>query len=242
MLQLIRKLLDSVKYTILHPQWRVNRYHSQSLKFIHTLQKCRVLDIGSGNADYHDSLAGNNVLFTLDYPGTNTRYKYPPMIYGTAESLPTVEGFFDYVLLLEVLEHIEMDREALNEALRVLKPGGRLIISVPFLYPSHDTPYDFRRYTKYGLISLLEQTGFKLISCKSKGNSAIVSLQLLNLALMEATLKALVLWKPLGLVIGLIFWPVTIIANIASVPLTFARFLDASSLGHIAVAEKPVKG
>lgn len=242
MLQLIHKFLGSIKYTILHPQWLANRYHLQSLKVVEAIQNCHVLDIGSGNADYHKNLAADNVLVTLDYPGTNVRYKRFPMIYGTADSLPTIDNHFDYALLLEVLEHIEMDREAVCEALRVLKPGGRLIISVPFLYPSHDTPHDFRRYTKYGLKSILEQAGFRVISCRSSGNSAIVSLQLLNLTLMEVTLKTLILWKPLGLLVGLVSWPITIIVNIASTPLLFVNFIDASSLGHTAVAEKPVEG
>ena len=59
---------------------------------------------------------------------------------------------------------------------------------------------------------------------------------------MEATLKTLLLWKPLGLLVGLITWPVAITINMASVPLMFMNFMDASSLGHTAVAEKPVKG
>jgi len=156
--------------------------------------------------------------------------------------LPFTDNRFDYTFLLEVLEHIELDREAVGEAFRVLKPGGRLIISVPFLYPSHDIPYDFRRYTAYGLKSILVQAGFSVISCRSKGNSLIASLQLLNLTLMEVTLKTLLAWKPLGLLVGLVTWPVTILINVASAPLIPISSLNAASLGHTAVAEKPIKG
>jgi SAM-dependent methyltransferase len=206
-----------------------------------TISNSRVLDIGSGNADYHKNLAPDNSLVTLDYPNTNIRYRRFPAVYGTADSLPFTDNIFDCALLLEVLEHIELDREAVSEALRVLKPGGRLIISAPFLYPSHDIPYDFRRYTAFGLRSILEQAGFRLISCKPHGNSATTSLQLLNLTLMEVSLNTLLLWKPLGLLVGLIIWPVTITINIASIPLMLMKFMTASSLGYTAVAEKPVE-
>jgi hypothetical protein len=58
---------------------------------------------------------------------------------------------------------------------------------------------------------------------------------------MEVSLNTLLLWKPLGLLVGLIIWPVTITINIASIPLMLMKFMTASSLGYTAVAEKPVE-
>lgn len=242
MLKLIHNILSSLKYTIFHPQWQANRYHLKTQGILKNITGSRVIDIGSGNAGYQKTLAPGNTLFTLDYPDTNIRYGSRPMIYGTAISLPFTKNTFDYVLLLEVLEHIELDREAICETLRVLKPGGRLIVSVPFLYPAHDTPHDFRRYTTFGLESTLKQAGFRIVSCKPNGNSAVATLQLLNLTLMEATLKTLLLWKPLGLLVGVVAWPVAIMINIISIPLMSVNFMSASSLGHTAVAEKSVSG
>lgn len=65
------------------------------------------------------------------------------------------EGVFDAVFLLEVLEHIEEPPRALDEVFRVLRPGGRVVITTPFLFEIHDAPNDFYRFTAHGLRWLL---------------------------------------------------------------------------------------
>lgn len=62
---------------------------------------------------------------------------------------------FDAVFLIEVLEHVQDPQRALAQIERVLKPGGRLVFSVPFSFEMHDTPYDFWRFTQFGLARLL---------------------------------------------------------------------------------------
>jgi SAM-dependent methyltransferase len=61
------------------------------------------------------------------------------------------DNSFDVVTIMEVLEHVTNPHAAANEIKRVLKPGGRLILSTPFIFPLHDRPMDFFRFTKYGL-------------------------------------------------------------------------------------------
>ena len=63
-----------------------------------------------------------------------------PYYVASAEALPFPEGFFDVVLSHEVLEHVEDDRQAMKEACRVLRPGGRLVVFVPnrlWLFETH---------------------------------------------------------------------------------------------------------
>jgi SAM-dependent methyltransferase len=62
---------------------------------------------------------------------------------------------FDAVICMEVLEHIPTPHLAMEKIFLALKPGGALIMSVPFLFPLHDRPHDYFRYTKYGLKYLL---------------------------------------------------------------------------------------
>lgn len=70
--------------------------------------------------------------------------------------LPFESESFDVVLCLSVLEHLETPQKAIEEMKRVLKPGGRIIVSVPFLFPIHDAPGDYWRFTKFGLRNLFK--------------------------------------------------------------------------------------
>jgi SAM-dependent methyltransferase len=78
-----------------------------------------------------------------------------PDIVANAEDLPLVSNTIDTVLMTEVLEHTENNSKIMREVFRVLKEGGTLIGSVPFLYPFHKDPVDNIRYTFQGLESLL---------------------------------------------------------------------------------------
>lgn len=62
---------------------------------------------------------------------------------------------FDVVVIAEVLEHLHSPHLAINNIKNILSDNGRLILTVPFIFPIHDRPYDYYRYTKYGLKFLL---------------------------------------------------------------------------------------
>jgi SAM-dependent methyltransferase len=83
--------------------------------------------------------------------------------------LPFGDTQFDTVLATEVLEHVDDAERAVAEIYRVLRPGGHLLATVPYLYPTHEPPYDFRRFTHYGLQRLLERHGFTDVEVTSKG-------------------------------------------------------------------------
>jgi len=69
----------------------------------------------------------------------------------------------DTVTLFQVLEHIAEPQQLLDEVYRILKPGGRLIITVPFMWHIHEAPHDYYRYTRYGLEYMLRKAGFLII-------------------------------------------------------------------------------
>lgn len=72
-----------------------------------------------------------------------------------AYRLPFGDEAFDVVLCAEVLEHMHSPALALAEVRRVLKGGGKLLLTTPFAYPIHYAPTDYYRFTRFGLLHLL---------------------------------------------------------------------------------------
>jgi SAM-dependent methyltransferase len=68
-----------------------------------------------------------------------------------------------------VLEHVFNPDDFLNEVNRVLKPSGKLLLTVPFVWDEHEQPYDYARYSSFGLRSLLEKHGFSIVKHEKVG-------------------------------------------------------------------------
>lgn len=75
---------------------------------------------------------------------------------------------FDVVVMGEVLEHLHSPHLAIKRIHNALRPNGKLIITVPFIFPIHDRPYDYYRYTRYGLEFLLRE--FNDVSITERNN------------------------------------------------------------------------
>jgi SAM-dependent methyltransferase len=124
-----------------------------------------LLDAGAGNQPYriwYEPLVKSVVAVDAAPAGGLAALAF-------VDQLPFRDASFDTVLSTEVWEHVEDAAAAARESFRVLRPGGRLLITVPFLYPTHEAPYDFSRFTNFGLTSLLERAGFVVERMDSKG-------------------------------------------------------------------------
>ncbi|MEK7177181.1 MAG: class I SAM-dependent methyltransferase [Patescibacteria group bacterium] len=111
--------------------------------------KSRVLDVGSGGSSYQKFFP-NRVTVDID-PNRE------PDVIGDAHALPFKDGEFETVLCTEVLEHVKNPFDVEKEFWRVLKPGGILVLSTRFIFPIHDAPNDFWRFTRYGLKMIFKQ-------------------------------------------------------------------------------------
>jgi len=133
----------------------------------HTSSK-KTLDIGCGNK-YYDNLFPNKINIDID------KNKKPDII-ASVYNLPFQDNEFDNILCLEVLEHLFEPAKAISEINRVLKPGGKLILSTRFIFPLHDAPEDYFRYTKYGLQKLFKNWQIKEIKSETHSLEAIAVL------------------------------------------------------------------
>jgi len=121
-----------------------------------------VLDAGAGHAPY-EHLFDHARYEAADFNKVvGKKYTQQTYICDLA-SIPVEDARFDYVVFNQVMEHLPDPSAVLRELRRVLKPGGQMICSTPLFYEEHDTPYDFYRYTQYGLRHLLNEAGFELV-------------------------------------------------------------------------------
>ena len=158
----IQQYLTRIRRTPFHPQWLVSDNQKQRYHHLHLLSGM-VLDIGCADKALAAHLPEDCHYVGLDYYATvQSIYHTRPDVYAEAGRLPLVSACADGVLLFEVLEHVPDPAAAIAEIARVLRPGGKLLLSVPFLYPIHNAPYDFHRFTRYALLRLMHNHGLEL--------------------------------------------------------------------------------
>jgi SAM-dependent methyltransferase len=122
----------------------------------------RMLDFGCGAKPYRDLFKIENYVgVDIEVSGHDHQQEEIDVFYDGSR-LPFVDASFDFVLSSEVLEHVFNLPEILIEIHRVLVSGGSLLLTVPFAYPEHEVPYDFARYTRFGMKALLERHGFRV--------------------------------------------------------------------------------
>lgn len=189
---LIRHLIEPLKHTPFHPQWFIFRKERISRTEIGKQAHGLVLDIGSGREMIKNYLSDECKYVSLDYYQTATQwYGTRPQIFSDGQNLPIKSGSTDTILMLDVLEHLPEPELCIKEIWRVLRPGGKLILQVPFLYPLHDSPYDYHRWTFHGLQTLAHRHGFSIDNDKAVGHPLESSALLMNLALSKTVLN----WK-----------------------------------------------
>lgn len=141
-----------------------------------------VLDVGCGHQPYRSRLldppSGATTYVGLDLPPT--AYSAPDLLWdGSAIGLRS--GSIDIAFATEVLEHVPDPSPVLAEVHRVLRPGGRLVFTVPFLWPLHDVPNDEYRYTPFALERVLRAAGFDELEMRPMGGWDASLAQLLGL-------------------------------------------------------------
>lgn len=111
-----------------------------------------LIDLGCGNAPLAGIYRDKVERYTwLDWPNSPHR-EYEVDIHADLNTvLPIEDESYETVILSDVIEHISNPELLFSECTRILKPGGHLLVGVPFLYPLHEEPFDYHRYTIHKL-------------------------------------------------------------------------------------------
>ncbi len=152
-----------------------------------------LLDVGCGFSPYK-SIILSPPSCVSKYVGLdleNNAYQ-PPDLTWDGDIIPLEDNSIGCAMATEVLEHCLNPQQVLDEVFRVLKPGGLLFLTTPFVWPLHDTPSDYYRYTPYALDSLFGRSGFVDCEIRPLGGWNAVCAQMLGLWIRRSPMPVLV--------------------------------------------------
>lgn len=134
-----------------------------AVKEFSSLISGNVLDFGCGSKPYASLFSGAINYVGVDVKTSGHDHKDSKVdVFYDGRTLPFCDGQFDAVVSFEVFEHVFNLPEILLEIRRVIKDSGYLLVSLPFAWYEHETPYDYARYTSFGITHLLRSSGFEI--------------------------------------------------------------------------------
>lgn len=148
--------------------------------------KGKTLDIGCGQKPYEKYFTSSEYIgLEIDSP-ENRRRKKADYFYD-GKKFPFYDREFDSVIVNQVLEHVFNPDEFLSDIHRVLKEDGMLLLSIPFVWDEHEQPFDYARYSSFGLRYLLNKHNFEIIEYRKSVNDIRIIFQLINAYIYKKT-------------------------------------------------------
>lgn len=122
------------------------------------------LDFGCGSMQYRSMFNSADEYIGLDVQEAEKNGFKPDndVVLYDGRNIPFSKRYFDSCVAIEVLEHVEDLDYCLQELSRVIKPRGDFIFTVPMAFPIHLEPWDYRRFTSYGIKNMMENNGFEI--------------------------------------------------------------------------------
>jgi len=162
-------------------------------------------------------------------------------IWGDGQSLPVASECVDTVLCTQVLEHVPEPAQLMAEIARVLKPGACAIMTAPQEWGVHQEPYDYYRYTRYGLAYLAEKAGLHVELLDSRGGFWAMMGQRWSSYLYDTTCRPL---RRRGHRLAFVLCaipvlPLSALSQLLGLGLDRLQRLDRNTLGYVLVARKP---
>jgi SAM-dependent methyltransferase len=141
--------------------------------------KGKTLDVGCGQKPYKE-LFQNTEYIGLEIDAAQNNHQKKADYYYDGQKFPFQDNIFDSVLINQVFEHVFNPDEFLKEVNRVLKKEGTLLMTVPFVWDEHEQPFDYARYSSFGLAHLLNLHGFEILEHRKSMDDVRVIFQLIS--------------------------------------------------------------
>jgi SAM-dependent methyltransferase len=178
----------SVLGVFINPFFIARRGLLKSIKEVGKEVTGKTLDVGCGTKPYEKYFNCSEYIgLEIDTAVNQDKNKADHVYDG--KKFPFGDGEFDSIVTNQVLEHVFNPDEFLDEINRILKVNGKLLLTVPFVWDEHEQPYDYARYSSFGLKSLLERNGFEIIKHRKSVNDFRVIAQLINGYIYKLTYK-----------------------------------------------------
>lgn len=180
----------------------------------------RVLDVGAGQAPWRELLSqAEYVGLDVESADSFGMRRQPDVVYYDGCAMPFDSASFDHVMCSEVLEHVPDSAAFMTEVARVLRPGGSLILTVPWSARLHHVPNDYVRFTRYGLERLLRAAGFSQMHVQERGNDVTAVANKMIVMCMR-------LLRPRHLIDALWCWPLLLVAAPVALGLLLAAHVS----------------
>ena len=150
--------------------------------------KGKTLDVGCGTKPYEKYFNSTGHI-GIEVGHTIHKGYDRADVYYNGDILPFQDKEFDSIVTNQVLEHVFTPDLFLSEINRVLKSNGTLLLTVPFAWDEHEQPFDYARYSSFGLSHLLDKHGFEIIRSRKSAANITAVFQLFNAYLYKKTRK-----------------------------------------------------
>jgi len=161
--------------------------HRHVLSLISRLEG-KLLDIGCGTKPYKDMCDNVSEYIGLEIDDEGNRNHSFADVFYDGRTMPFEDKSFDSLISNQVFEHVFNPNEFLKEVNRVAKMDAKLLLTVPFVWDEHEQPYDYARYSSFGLKYILSENGFEVTEHRKSNNGIEIIFQLLNDYIYKVTL------------------------------------------------------
>ncbi|WP_371932925.1 class I SAM-dependent methyltransferase [Bradyrhizobium sp. CCGUVB23] len=132
----------------------------------------RLLDLGCGKVPLYGTYRSRvNEVTCVDWGNSLHDTPHLDKEADLTKPIDFPDQSFDTIILSDVLEHIPTPLNLCREISRLLAPGGKLIMNVPFYYPLHEIPHDFYRYTEFALRYFMADSGMQILCLEPIGGA-----------------------------------------------------------------------